>query len=109
MTDGPPGPPLSQMERGALSGDLLASKNQKNLGRKGIRVSLWGAAGTGGTANIRIDGVVLRLSVVVVECSGRQVDVAGIGLHSRCGLADAGLDAVSVDSRGLKSKPLGVQ
>lgn len=82
----PPGPPFSQMARGALRGSLRASKNQKKL----RFVSITAEQHQNALQDSRVDGVVLDISAAVQESSWK-VDVARVRLDVRGRLADAGL------------------
>jgi hypothetical protein len=77
MMEEPPGPPLSQIARGAVEGFLRASKNQKNL-----LSSVYRKDNEELILGLRVDRIVLRLADDMIQKSGREVDVAGVRLYS---------------------------
>jgi hypothetical protein len=86
-----PGPPFSQIVRGAFFGSLRASKNQKNSTKVSKRRSSQLL-----DAQYTVDGVVLTLSQVCRP--RRKINVSSIGLYAGSGFAERVLLGSSVFS-----------
>lgn len=81
--DEAPGPPLSQIDNGALRGSVLASKNQKKLFWMSVKSRMRASA----QRFLRVDRVILSLAGAIVQKTWWQMDISRIGLDTRRSLA----------------------